>query len=174
MPLGISTLLQSFNQTTDQWLQSLDRYSMGELLRQPIPGGWSMGQLYVHIVTETEYYVSQMIEALHISANLDGVKTSEGEAMFHNNEFPDVALDSPTNANMPQPISKEQLYAGLGRNKEQVNRTYANFRPESASGKTQHPGLGYFSSLDWLQFADMHMRHHLRQKARIDSALSGR
>jgi hypothetical protein len=38
-------------------------------------------------------------------------------------------------------------------------------------GKTKHPGLGYFSAHEWLQFADMHFRHHLRQKKRIDDFL---
>jgi hypothetical protein len=36
------------------------------------------------------------------------------------------------------------------------------------NGKTKHPGLGYFSAKEWLQFANMHFRHHLRQKKRID------
>ena len=38
-------------------------------------------------------------------------------------------------------------------------------------GKTKHPGLGYFSAEEWLQFAEMHFRHHLRQKKRIDEFL---
>lgn len=38
-------------------------------------------------------------------------------------------------------------------------------------GKTKHPGLDYFSAIEWLQFAEMHLRHHLRQKKRIDHFL---
>ncbi|HEV9036934.1 MAG TPA: hypothetical protein VGQ51_09945 [Puia sp.] len=41
-----------------------------------------------------------------------------------------------------------------------------------ATGKTRHPGLHYFNSLEWLQFAEMHMRHHFRQKKRIDACLT--
>ena len=39
------------------------------------------------------------------------------------------------------------------------------------NGKAKHPGLNYLNASEWLQFADMHMRHHLRQKKRIDDFL---
>jgi len=35
-------------------------------------------------------------------------------------------------------------------------------------GKTKHPGLNYFSADEWFRFAEMHFRHHERQKKRID------
>jgi len=38
-------------------------------------------------------------------------------------------------------------------------------------GKTKHPGLLYFNAGEWLQFATIHLRHHLRQKKRIDTLL---
>jgi hypothetical protein len=38
-------------------------------------------------------------------------------------------------------------------------------------GKTKHPGLNYFTAKEWLQFAGMHLRHHLKQKKRIDDFL---
>jgi hypothetical protein len=41
----------------------------------------------------------------------------------------------------------------------------------SGRGKAGHPGLGYFSAAEWLQFAEMHLRHHFRQKERLDVAL---
>jgi hypothetical protein len=47
----------------------------------------------------------------------------------------------------------------------------ASHNLDNATGKTRHPGLLYFSALEWLRFAEMHMRHHFRQKKRIDEAL---
>jgi hypothetical protein len=40
-----------------------------------------------------------------------------------------------------------------------------------STGKTKHPGLGYFDAREWLGFAEMHMRHHIRQKERIEQCL---
>jgi hypothetical protein len=40
-----------------------------------------------------------------------------------------------------------------------------------STGKSRHPGLGYFNAGEWLRFIEMHMRHHLRQKERIDAFL---
>ena len=42
----------------------------------------------------------------------------------------------------------------------------------SLQGKTQHPGLGYFNATEWLQFATMHLRHHFKQKKRIEEYFS--
>ena len=39
-------------------------------------------------------------------------------------------------------------------------------------GKSKHPGLGYFNAQEWFLFAEIHMRHHFRQKARIDEFLA--
>jgi len=41
----------------------------------------------------------------------------------------------------------------------------------SFHGKSKHPGLGFFSASEWFQFAEMHLRHHLKQKERIDRFL---
>jgi hypothetical protein len=38
-------------------------------------------------------------------------------------------------------------------------------------GKTKYPGLNYFTAKEWLQFAGIHLRHHLKQKKRIDDFL---
>jgi hypothetical protein len=46
-------------------------------------------------------------------------------------------------------------------------------RPDftTAQGRAGHPGFGRLSAPEWVQLADMHLRHHVRQKRRIDAAL---
>jgi hypothetical protein len=38
--------------------------------------------------------------------------------------------------------------------------------------KTKHPGFHYLNAIEWLQFIEMHFRHHLKQKKRIDKYLN--
>jgi hypothetical protein len=52
-----------------------------------------------------------------------------------------------------------------------VNALYRSHDFTSSKGKTRHPGLLFFSALEWLRFTEMHMRHHFRQKKRIDHKL---
>jgi hypothetical protein len=91
--------------------------------------------------------------------------------MLSNNTFPDRQLENPANAGLRQPISKEELLYGLRSILQEVKDITTTTDLSQATGKTEHPAFGYFTALEWLQWAAMHMRHHFRQKIRIDSIL---
>ena len=102
----------------------------------------------------------------------DEPPSNEGADMFANNEFPDKVIEGPdTNVDILQPNSKEELKNALWLIKDEINSLDTLIPNSHYKGKTKHPGLGYFSASEWLQFADMHFRHHLRQKKRIDDFL---
>ncbi|TWI88949.1 DinB family protein [Chitinophaga japonensis] len=144
------------------------------LQRQPQPGSWSMGQVYVHIIGDTAWFADQMEACLLNNINSEQEMHEHAKAIFRNNRFPDGPLENPANAGMPQPQSREALLQGLTAIHEKVNRLYARFDFSAATGKTEHPGFRFFNAAEWLQFAEMHMRHHQRQKQRIDDALFAR
>jgi hypothetical protein len=161
-------ILSSFNATIDQWMQVLDSYTLEQLCLQPQPGRWSLGQMYRHIIDDTTWFVEQMQASLTTNENSDQQMHKNARAMLAANAFPDIMIEGPaTNTFIPQPQSKEELLQGLQSIKTAVNRL--DFT--APSGKTRHPGLLYFNAKEWLQFADMHMRHHFRQKQRIDHYL---
>jgi len=92
--------------------------------------------------------------------------------MFLNNYFPDEVLEGPPKSSHTlQPDNKEQLTNGLVNLKEELNNVGRLISTSLFNGKTKHPGLNYFNANEWLQFAEMHFRHHLRQKKRIDDFL---
>jgi hypothetical protein len=164
-----TTVPQQFNTTIDQWIGFLDRYTIDQLLQQPQPGSWSLGQVYVHIISETKHFLGQVREAAMSFDNEDQTKHPDAEKMFAANSFPDMQLHAPTNANTPQPADKDDLLEELLILRAQANELFELFDLANSNGKTEHPGLSYFTALEWLQFAEMHMRHHLRQKERIDA-----
>ena len=94
------------------------------------------------------------------------------KAMLLQNDFPDMLIEgAPSNAQIPQPCNKEELMSDLLHLKEEMNHAALFISETPFKGKTKHPGLHYFSAPEWLQFAEMHLRHHLRQKKRIDAYL---
>jgi hypothetical protein len=126
----------------------------------------------MHLVGNTNYYISQIRKCIATNRHADGEATPEGKAMFRNNAFPDVLIEGPpSNGRTPQPESPEQLLRDLANLKEEMNQVYRLISACSFRGKTKHPGLHYFSAREWFQFAEMHLRHHLRQKERIDRFL---
>jgi len=147
--------LARFNQTIQVWIDAVEDYSL-EMLRQ--------------ILDDTEWFVGRMQEALATTDDADKEMHEDAKRMFAVNSFPDILIQGPaTNVFIPQPESREELTQRLVAIKETVNGLFGN-EPRNR-GKTRHPGLLYFDAEEWLQFAEMHMRHHLRQKARIDEML---
>lgn len=155
--------------TLNKWINIIDRFNFDQLLHKPGSESWSIGQVAMHIDTETRYYLMQVQECLSNSKNSNESMKEDGKAMFKNNSFPDIKIQRGDNLSQDylQPQSKEDLKNRFVELKKQMGVDFNRISSINSSGKTQHPGLGYFSAQEWLQFAEMHMRHHLGQVDRI-------
>jgi len=163
---------QTLDQTITGWIKSLDNYTLAELRSKPSPVSWSLGQVYFHLIDNSRYYIEEAKICLSSDDHSEEPPSNEGADMFANNEFPDTVIEGPdTNVDILQPNSKEELKNALWLIKDEINSLDTLIPNSHYKGKTKHPGLGYFSASEWLQFADMHFRHHLRQKKRIDDFL---
>ncbi|MCF3110421.1 DinB family protein [Niabella sp. CC-SYL272] len=168
--LSTPELLSGFNSSIELWTGYLNAYTLQQLQQRPAPGSWSLGQVYRHLINDTMFYIEQMETAPATNEHVTAQMTPAAAAIFAVNAFPDRQLENPFNdIHLPQPTSREQLFQQLAAIKEKVNLLFANAGHKG--GKTLHPGFQYFSAAEWLQFADMHLRHHLRQKERIDAML---
>lgn len=167
-----TVLLQAFNETIQKWIDFLDDYTLEMLCQKPDDKSWSLGQVYTHITDDTAWFVEQMAAAMQTNANSEKEMHKNARVMLENNAFPDIMIEGPaTNTYIKQPESKDEVIEKLLKIKAEVNNLYASFDLTKSTGKTRHPGLLYFNTLDWLQFAEMHLRHHFRQKRRIDEKL---
>ena len=165
-------LIEDFNNTIDFWLDELNRYTYSSLCTKPSSNSWSIGQLYLHLINDTRYYLEQINICLSNNDNKNEEASSVGKQLFLNNAFPDEIIEgAPSNAFIPQPDNKEQLRNGLIDLKDEINKAGLLISSSTYKGKTKHPGLNYFNANEWLQFGEMHFRHHLRQKKRIDDFL---
>jgi hypothetical protein len=161
-------VLQQFNHTIGHFIKALDNYTLEQICRQPQPGRWSLGQMYRHIIDDTAWFVQQMKACLATTHHINESMHEDAQAMFAANAFPDILIEGPaTNTYIPQPPSKDELLQELLTIQNEVN----SLDFSAPSGKTLHPGLLYFNATEWLQFAEMHIRHHFRQKQRIDNYL---
>ena len=164
--------IENFNHTIDYWIKELERYTFIQLCAKPSSTSWSLGQMYRHLIDDANFYVEQIKMCIENNNHATEEATTHGKTMLHNNDFPNEVIEgSPNNAFIPQPEGKEQLMNDLLNLKFEMNAMAVLILESPFNGKTKHPGLGYFSAKEWLQFADMHFRHHLRQKKRIDAFL---
>ncbi len=93
--------------------------------------------------------------------------------MFQTHSFPDRTIkgDPFVSENVKQPTDCKTLYNEFRRLKEDANTIWLKIETSRVYGKSQHPGIQFLNPKEWLQYAEMHMRHHLKQKSRIDTFL---
>jgi hypothetical protein len=165
-------IIQNLNHSLDSWLKALDDYNFDVLCKKPTAESWSLGQVYMHLIHNSWHYIDQIKICLTTNDHESDQPSDNARAILHNNELPDAFIQGPaSNALTPQPQSKDELVYGLIRIKEEFNDLSPLVATTTFRGKAKHPGLNYFNAIEWLQFADMHFRHHLRQKKRIDDFL---
>jgi hypothetical protein len=164
--------IDDLNQIIDFWINELAHYNFNQLCTKPSSGHWSMGQMYMHLVNDTNYFVEQMKICVGTNDNMNEEASANAKKMFFNNSFPDEIIEgAASNSLISQPGNKEELESGLSYLKNEINKVEKIISRTSFKGKTKHPGLNYFNAKEWLQFTGMHLRHHLKQKKRIDDFL---
>jgi hypothetical protein len=167
--------VKTLHQTITNWIEHLDHYTLNERRSKPSPASWSLGQLYFHLIANTRHYIEEAKTCLSSEDHQHEQPSPEGAAMLANDEFPNTIIEGPdTNTFFPQPASKDELKSALLKVQDEITSLFIIILSGQHTGKTKHPGLGYFNAQEWLQFADMHFRHHLRQKKRIDDFLKDR
>ena len=166
--------LAKLNQTLLIWQSALDDYKLETLLKKPSEGSWSLGQVYVHLINATlRFHLKQVEKCLSSSEHSDKKKNFKGFMTFRVlGGIPPIKVKVPPSDfyTPKQPTSKEQIREGLGEVREQM-KFWRDKLGEAGQGKTTHPAFSYLNGDEWYRLVEMHFRHHLRQKKRIDDFL---
>lgn len=164
--------IEDFIRTTDIWIKDLKNYSIEQLLVKPAPESWSLGQLCKHILKLTIYYCGQIKICVSTNDHADEETLHGVKKMLERNAMPDVIINGPPSNDLtPQPESKEELLSGMADIKVRMKDTASLISNSSFKGKTKHAMMKYLNAEEWFQFIDIHLRHHLSQKARIEKFL---
>ncbi|WP_138754646.1 DinB family protein [Paenibacillus sinopodophylli] len=182
--------LRKFENTVSGYIRELDRFDLEQLLWKPATDEWSLGQMYMHLILSAQFMQLRNV-ALCLAPDGGPIfssigKTKQGEELFTTGSFPPDRIKVPPSPQYtpPQPESKEQLVNGL---KDTVRRM-VEIEPAVASAFNQttqarsetgneivqqrvvHPRLGGLHAFEWFCLIEMHYRHHLLQKKRLDDA----
>lgn len=174
-PLTLDHAEERGKAALEQWLGFLDTYSLEELLQKPADGGWSLGQVYDHVLAFVEAFaVPRALVCLAPDAPTEGAKTPAGENVLAYRSFPPTKIGGPPGMvqDLPQPTTVAELQARTQAALQQFEAACAQVRQHpTARGKAQHPILGWLDALEWLLQVGIHTEHHLLQKQRLDAEL---
>lgn len=165
-------LNDDFNRLIDDWIEDLGQKTFAQICAKPSSTSWSLGQVGMHLMEATQHFLEEAKTCLSTNDHIHDEMSANAKTMFGHNAFPDELIEGPSsNANTPQPVSREMLIEGLKNLRDEINEAAILISASTSKGKTKHPGLRYFNAREWFQFAEMHFRHHLRQKKRIEDFL---
>lgn len=157
-----------FEYTLNTFIEGLENYDETVFRKQETPDCWSLAQLYAHIIIDTNWYFDQLESCFGNILNLDKNMEEKAKKMLLKNSFSDIKIkgDSyiPVNNSIFINATKKDLRLLL----ERSRALWKRINNEDLSGKAEHPGFGYLSPMEWYEFAEMHIRHHIRQKERIE------
>ncbi|MBB6733211.1 DinB family protein [Cohnella zeiphila] len=194
--MNTKEILRQFEETVAAYIRELDRYGMEQLTWVPEEGEWSLGQMYMHLALAAQF---MQLRNARLCLAPDGnpavsagEMTEEGKAMFAEGSFPPTRVRVPPSPQYtpPQPSGKEQIVQALQETLRQMRefegRVAAALADVADAAKgaevgsapdssvllntVAHPRLGGLNALQWFRLIEMHYRHHLLQKKRLEDA----
>lgn len=161
--------MNTVQQILQQWDGLLDSQTMESLQLRENGQGWTLGQLYMHLVQSTVYFSKQINTCLQSEANQDEPLLPKATAIFNAGCLPDIRIEGPvSNSQTPEPESIPFLHDSFRRLTEKFGQLETAIAAKPSTGKARHPGeLGYFSASEWMAFTAIHLKHHFRQYQRI-------
>lgn len=167
---------KKLEQTLSIWESALNDYDMDVLLRKPSEESWSLGQVYVHLIQGTlNYHLKQVEKCLVSSEYADRKKNFKGVITYQIlRSIPPIKVKVPPSDDYTpgQPSNKEEILEGLDQVRAEM-AVWIDKLGQPGQGKRTHPAFSYLNGDEWYQLVEMHFRHHLRQKKRIDDYISG-
>jgi hypothetical protein len=171
-------IFYQFEKTARFWLVSLNDYTDAQFARKPSETQWSIGQVYYHLVVGTENFhlraCRRCIE--HRGEVTEGGKTLAGKIVFLLGSFLPVKIHVPPSPEYTpkQPQSRAEMQEGLRKLIETMRALAPEVDGASLVQKWKHPALGMLNAEEWYRLIEIHFRHHLRQKKRLDKFLAQR
>jgi hypothetical protein len=157
----------------ESYKQSLGKYTLEQLRHIPAEGVWSLAQMYDHVTVVAHWYLGEAEACAASEAAQDSGKTEFGEKLFRDGGFPPVKIRLPDEMNQPPDNSgtSASLFERLEQLEKRIDGLGQKLYKTHPSLKREHGGFGWLNAMEWHQLAEMHFRHHLRQKGELEERL---
>jgi hypothetical protein len=166
-------LLTEIKSVFEIYRQSLDNYSDAQFEHKSDANIWSLAQMYEHVcMTGKKFFLANTKRCLEKRNGEEGGEmNAKGAYVFANGGFPDVKVK------MPEAVAVIPI-VGRGREiyKKEIEEILASAEvfanvldADAGTYKIPHPVFGPLNANQWYQNLEMHTRHHLRQKAELET-----
>ncbi len=165
---------QKFLPEAKYLLKELEYYGNSQFRKQTEASKWTIGQIYHHIIQGTyDYHFKAIHNCIEEKGGANkGGKTILGFLVFTFNSFPIFKLKSAQNYT---PIQIENTSKAqdmmFGYIKEMHKLALEIDKKGKSRYKVKHRNFGRLTAIEWYTLIEIHQRHHIKQKQRIDKII---
>ncbi|KPM47452.1 DinB family protein [Jiulongibacter sediminis] len=163
---------ENLKNTSSIFVEALKHYSESDFEFKQAEEIWSLGQMYDHLYSSGIYFflanINRCLEKR--KGSTDAEPSDAGKYVMAQNAIPPNKYIRPGTGKTPDPESKgvefykkafPELIQSLLEKEKEVENDEGKYR-------TEHPFFGFLNAKEWYQNTEIHMRHHLRQKAELE------
>ena len=171
----VEKIYKSFLTNAKYWISELDYYGPNQFKQKISETDWTIGQLYDHLTTGTyESHLQQIKNCiLGVHGATQGKKTWKGKMIFFLGKIPAMKIKGRSSSDYvpAQPESPLKMKDDFYKFMKVMQKTAAEVENGRKDYVTLHPALGWLNVIEWYKLIEMHFRHHLIQKKRLDKTL---
>jgi hypothetical protein len=153
------------------WLKELDFYGANQFKKKVSSTSWTIGQIYDHLLVYSQEVhlkaIQECLQSKDTTVNKEG-KSLKGMIQFAIGGYLPLKHKSNPYKEPGQPLSTEKVKDDFYRFLKVVYKVAKEIDYKKPAKKVKHPTLGYLSAEEWFQLIEMHFRHHVRQKKKLD------
>lgn len=153
------------------WLKELDFYGNNQFKKKVTPNGWTIGQIYDHLLMYSQEVHIKAIQECLAKKHIDPKerKTFNGFVQYAYGSYLPFKHKSNPYKEPGQPLSTEKVKDDFYRFLKLLYKVAKEIDYKKPAAKVKHPKLGYLSAQEWFQLIEMHFRHHIKQKKKLDN-----
>lgn len=170
-------ILESYIQIVDKWIELIDKYSEEEYYWKPDSKQWSICEIVSHLIVTANICTQKSIDC----SNALGEKRKAGfktKLFSMMDSFPPIRIEIKEIPQGLEPmykpveLSKEDAKKGLIATIDLMKKAESLLSSADENMRIEHWAAGDFNAFQWFKSVEMHIRHHFRQKERIDKLLN--
>lgn len=174
--LNTDVIFAQIEKSLDTYLKDLDKYNPTQFYFKNSDETWSLGQMYEHLTLSHSFFIYHINNCLQKRKGQEGGEKNEfGKKIQLKNSFPPIKIKMPEQWKGDEPTAKtiEEYKDAFPIMKDNMRILLENIKNDDESYKTLHVAAGFLSAIEWLQVADMHLRHHFRQQEELENLSKG-
>ena len=144
------------------------RLPEGIFAEPPNDGGWTLGQIYDHLIRSCVDLHLPYAESCLRGEGRSGRKRFPVALLFWMGGFPKMRTnpsrkvkDAMPNGWEPKSLSQTEALKGLEEVSQRMDKICSVLSQSNPNIKICYPPMGYLNASEWAQIVPMHLKHHL-------------